>query len=429
MSCNCGTTGLGSYLGKVGGQAGDLAQNWGMSKLSEGRKRIREWTGLGDYKLSYNSLISGAGSMQAPAISTSGRGVRVRYREYLGEISTSSTAIGDFNITSYRINPADVFTFPWMAPIAQQFDQYKPHGVLFEFRSTATDYSGTTASLGSVIMATDYDVLDAPFSSKSDMLNCAYSQESRMSESAVHGVECDPDELQRRVFYTRPTNLNSSTESRDYDLGTFYVATMGGGLPAGQTVGSLYVHYEFELFKEQVWGGIPSRNQLFSVRSLPTRTGIPIIAFLHPGNISGGGALIGGSDLGITAIQGEVGVCTFVVPKKWAGAHLKYTTRLEYPGVSTFVNNVGTISGLTVVQPGWDPYTFGTPVGTTGPFSWAVQGQDLSQLEMYLAIDSFLQEDAFIRFTEPYGAFTSSTYAITGEWSLLSDAQLRTTLT
>lgn len=251
--CDCGTTELGGYFGKVGGQFGDLVTQKGRNLAGEARKRFKNWTGLGDYKIRGNSLIAGAEG-GVPQIQTQSRSTVIMFREYLGDVYTHPTEIGAFNLSSYAVNPGNIKTNPWLAPIALQYEQYKPRGIIFEFKTTTADTSLTSA-VGSLIMMTDYDVLDDAPGNKSDMLNSAYSQESKISHSAVHGLECSPDELQRKVFYTRDETASMIYGPRDYDIGNFHIATQGGNLPINQSVGSLYIHYEYEFFKEQ-----PTRN-------------------------------------------------------------------------------------------------------------------------------------------------------------------------
>lgn len=247
--CECGTSELGGYFGKVGGQFGDMVTNKGYALAGEARKRFKNWTGLGDYKIRGNSLIAGSEG-GVPQIQTQNRSTLISFREYLGDVYTHPTDVGAFNLKSFAVNPGNVNTNPWLAPIALQFEQYKPRGIIFEFKTTTADISSTSA-VGSLIMMTDYDVLDDPPGNKGEMLNSAYSQESKISYSAVHGLECSPEELQRKVFYTRAASASMTYGPRDYDIGNFHIATQGGNLPVNQSVGSLYIHYEYEFFKEQ----------------------------------------------------------------------------------------------------------------------------------------------------------------------------------
>lgn len=256
--CDCGGNDPFARFGaRVGAQLGTKVWNKGEALA----KRFKSWTGLGDYKLVSNSLIAGSSAGGEPQFSTGGRGIRIRYKEYLGDIITHPTTVGAFHVTKFVVNPGNMTTFPWASVLANQFDQYKPEGVIFEYLSTVGESNTSSGALGSVIMMTDYDINDPTPTSKQYMLNTAYSQEAKMSENAVHGLECDPDELQRSVFYTR-NQIQQSGTSRDFDLGNFFIATQGGDLAAGTTVGSLYIHYEMEFFKEQPHGGLLQRNML-----------------------------------------------------------------------------------------------------------------------------------------------------------------------
>lgn len=310
--CECGGQ---TALGRFAAWGGDHIQNYAA-------KKFKNWTGYGDYNITANSLIPNisAGVSGQPTITTGSRSVRVQYREYLGEVTTASLA-GAFNSTTYDVNPANVITFPWLSNIAQQFDQYKPHGIIFEFRSTATDTT-TAASLGSVIMSTEYDVTDPTPASKQEMLNSAYSNEAKSSDSMLHGIECDPKELQRRVFYTR--NLETAAgDVRDYDLCKTTIATQGGGLGANQSIGSLYIHYDIEFFKEQLSNSINAKGRLFS------RCGVGSSANVGTdlSNLFGNGNLftspvgstvskqLGGVDMGI-----EIDGNTIRFPRKWQNA-------------------------------------------------------------------------------------------------------------
>lgn len=242
----------------IGAQLGDMAQT-GLTGLAKGF--AKSWFGVGDYSLKTNSLIQtgGATTSDVQIVPQGNREIRIIYREYLGDVYTHPTTAGAFSIASFAINPGLVSTCPWLAPIAQQYEQWTPNGIVFEFKSTSSEYVATQA-LGSVIMATEYDVLDAAFVNKQEMLNSAYSNEAKPSQRIVHGVECDPRDNPLRIFYVRAGAVSSS-QLRDYDVGTFYIATQGGAT-ANLNLGSLYIHYDLTFRKEQIFGGIPMRGEL-----------------------------------------------------------------------------------------------------------------------------------------------------------------------
>lgn len=214
--------------------------------------------GKGDYVLHTNSLIGAYGQPPAgpapPEFFRSGRrGTRVVEREYIGDIVSGTLSGGStvFSNTSYSINPADPVTFPWLSQLASQFEQWEPNGIVFEYRSTSSEYNGTSQSLGVVILATDYDALDPQYSSKAEMENADYSMSVKAASSAVHGIECDPRE--------RPTPIlicgagATGSDRRFHDLGTFQVATQGMSA-AGVTLGELWVSYDITFYKKQLHG-------------------------------------------------------------------------------------------------------------------------------------------------------------------------------
>lgn len=224
----------------------------GLAKRARGS--LMSFFGSGYYELVSNSLVDGGGKVSSDNIRivpAGNREVRIMYREYLGDVTAA--AMGVFNVQSYTINPGLPQTFPWLSNISSSFDQYTLNGCLFEFKTTSSDYTSNQA-LGSVIMATEYDVVDGPYTNKTDMLNSAYAQEAKPSISALHGIECAINDTPTTVKFTRDDSLvlPSSYDARDYDWGIFCIATQGGTQTADVTVGSLYIHYDITFRKEQV---------------------------------------------------------------------------------------------------------------------------------------------------------------------------------
>lgn len=238
----------------IGAQLGGMAQK-GLTSLA------KSWFGMGDYTLKSNSLIQlgGTTTSDLQIVPSGNREVRIIYREYIGDVFTHPTVAGQFYPSTFNINPGLVSVFPWLAPIAQQYEQWTPNGIVFEFKSTSSEYVATQA-LGSIIMATEYDVLDAAYADKQTMLNSAYSNEAKPSQRIVHGIECDPRDNPNRIFYVRSGSVPTGSTARDYDIGNFTIATQGGAT-ANLNLGSLYVHYDITFRKEQLFNGIPLKGQ------------------------------------------------------------------------------------------------------------------------------------------------------------------------
>ena len=211
---------------------------------------VEQITGFGDYKIQQNSIMKGG--MTAPQIVNSSNkgGVIIRHREFIGDI----TATTGFNVQSYLIQPGLVTTFPWMSQIANAYEQYRLRGMIFEFQSTSSDAllsSATSTALGTVTMQTDYDVADAPPSSKRQMLACEFSCTNKPSCSFIHPIECKKSLTPQSMLYTRGSiSPPAGFDQRLYDFARFNIATEGMQ-SAGGVLGSLFIIYEIELFKPQ----------------------------------------------------------------------------------------------------------------------------------------------------------------------------------
>jgi len=223
---------------------------------------LRTIRGQGDYTVSSNTIASRSTSTMGgeivPQFTNVGRGMRVTHREYLGDISSSSSA-NTFNLTSYPINPGISTSFPWLSIIAQNFDQWCPNGVVYSFKSTSAEYNGSTQALGTVILATDYDITDPSYASKVEMENSEFCVSCKTSMSVLHPVECAKDERPIKTLKVRST-ATPTDNKQWYDLGNFQIATTG---IAGTSVniGELWVTYDITFYKEQLYGSLLGLNQ------------------------------------------------------------------------------------------------------------------------------------------------------------------------
>lgn len=216
---------------------------------------LRSISGMGAYRTKSNSLISKWVDNGPPLVKNArreGGGFIVSNREYLGNISSGYAASGvtPFNIRKYELNPGDGETFPWLSQIAQNFDQYRFRGLIFEYKSCSGDsYNADTLNLGTVILATDYNVLHPDYSSQREMENSMYASSAKPSRDVLHPIECAATETPVDKLYVRTANTNiAGGDLRLYDLANFYIATVG--LPASAAnIGELWVSYEVELFK------------------------------------------------------------------------------------------------------------------------------------------------------------------------------------
>jgi len=219
-------------LGRVGAEAGRL---------------FRKVTGFGDYKVNSNTLV---GSDPLPSFKNLRNGTRVIHREYLNDVITSSTS-GGFSIQTVPIQPALLSSFPWLSASAENYQEYKLNGCIYEFKSNSYDaLASTNTASGTVVMSTDYNVLDAPFPNKFQMEQSQYTCSAKPSRNLMHPIECAKLETPASVLFTRPGPVTTG-DLRLYDWGNFYIATVGMQ-GTSVNVGELWVTYDITLLKPKL---------------------------------------------------------------------------------------------------------------------------------------------------------------------------------
>jgi len=260
---------------------------------------VKVLTGFGSYRVQENSLLSGLEGNDPPMMRNvrKGEAVVVEHREYIMDIFSASTngpSGSAFNLQSFDIQPGLENTFPWLAQVAQGFQEYEIQGMIFEFKSLSADAvvgTNNSGALGSVIMATNYNAGAPNFTSKQEMLESEYSSDTKPSESIVHPVECKRSLTPVSRLYVRTTSVPSGQDQRLFDLGNFQIATQG--MQANNAIlGELWVSYQVAFYKPILGGGLSSLNVLADKYHLSSPTAA------NPLGTSV--ALVSGSTLGTT---------------------------------------------------------------------------------------------------------------------------------
>lgn len=199
--------------------------------------------GSGDYYVSRNVLtgrgVVGSGQ-DPPSFKSRGRNTMIQHREFIADITGSTAFTVQNNIS---INPGLPALLPWGSSIAQNFEQYNIRGMVFEFKTTSATalVSGTNTSMGTVIMATEYNSLNPQFSSKAQMENHEFSTSSVPSCSFLHPIECSRKETSIKNQYVRTGGIPAGADQRLYDLGNFQIATVGQ--QSANIIGELWVFF------------------------------------------------------------------------------------------------------------------------------------------------------------------------------------------
>jgi hypothetical protein len=167
------------------------------------------------------------------------RAYKVTHREYIRDINGS---VG-FGLLRLPINVGKSATFPWLARIALNFEQYKFTRLKFSLKTQAP-----TTVPGSVILAIDYDPTDPDPVSKADMLQ--YEGATRAAPWNDCTVIAAPKNMSRlSKYYVSPSRPDNSADLRLQDVGNLFIATQGQ--TDASVVSELWVEYDVDLITPQ----------------------------------------------------------------------------------------------------------------------------------------------------------------------------------
>lgn len=272
-----GYYGRGGYLGRVAGsflakaalntpyaapllpwarpitQMAGAAGSWLEDKAYAGIKKL---TGRGAYVGTVkNQLMLPGGSYHSAVMNTvkdETGDVVIRQREFLGDIV--STGSSNFTITnSLNLNPGLGNAFPWLAQLAQYFEEYSFHQLVFEYKSMVADGNANVG--GTIIMATQYNPANGDFTSKQQMEAYDYACSAKVGDDCIHGVECDPSKTgNNNIEYIRVSAVPTGQDIKSFDHGIFNVAISGvpAAYTAGSVLGELWVNYTVKLSKAKL---------------------------------------------------------------------------------------------------------------------------------------------------------------------------------
>jgi hypothetical protein len=227
------------FLGKAG------------TALGAGISRV---AGFGDYTVMDNTMSRGGySSVDVPMFGGSGSSeVRVTHREFVKTISVPSDGT-KFQSFSMDINPSNESMFPWLSKIAKNYQQYKINGMVVTFKSMTSEYTSAGA-LGTVGIATNYNVNDLPYPDLVSFENSQFAVVNKPSLNIVHAIECKEFARNGLQLYVRDAGSESAqvSDPRFYDFAKVQVMTEGLPQEANTTLGQLWVSYDITLLKPVV---------------------------------------------------------------------------------------------------------------------------------------------------------------------------------
>jgi hypothetical protein len=269
--------------------------------------------GSGDYVITgpqptYNILTS---STQIPQFGGSTHSNIVCHREYLGDISGTS----NFTVLQYPLNPGNTTTFPWLSTVAQNYQEYRFHGLIFEFRPLITDFASSGAP-GVVVMATNYNAAALPFSSKIAMEGSEFATSVKPTVGLMHAIECASTQTILPERFIRTGAVPSGQDPKLFDLGLFQFGSQQN--TPGIDLGELWVSYCVEFYKPALPATIGGNLVSAHITRANTATNVSNPFGLIAGNIVGNlGATASSTLITFPGYSGN----SYFVSMSWAGTN------------------------------------------------------------------------------------------------------------
>jgi len=258
-----------------------LRKNYGRElggMLGEGVQGLASALGFGGYAVKSNSLMDMIDLGQSPPAvknSRNGEATIFQHREYVKDLYTPPNPGGGvlptpFSIETFNINPGNSALFPFLGPIAQNFQTYEIRGMLIELKTLSSEFS-TQMAMGSMFVATEYNTYKTPPTDKRSLENMEYAMSCKPSGSCLAPIECAPMNSVQTHLYVVPDNNYGGGDERLSDLGQIYIGTQG--CPGwSQPVAEIWVTYEIALYKPLLNSGLNSNQtahyQLQNIGSL-----------------------------------------------------------------------------------------------------------------------------------------------------------------
>lgn len=258
----------GTYFRDAGRRLGTMAGSYlGGSLGAMGGAALSKFTGNGMYNASgtqMNDLIHGGNASEGIMRFNSQRDhetITVSHSEYVMDLYAPAAGERMADVT-LPLNPGLPQSFPMLSQLAANFESYRLLQCAVTYKPTIGNWQTERGMVGNVLIATQYNVNRLPAVTKEEMLATTGSQSIIATESAYHGIECDPKKLPTDAKHFVRTHPVSPTENlADYDHATtqIRVQDVPSGLndrDASMTMGEIHISYTVELRKPRIYSGV-----------------------------------------------------------------------------------------------------------------------------------------------------------------------------
>lgn len=205
-----------------------------------------------DYNIEANTVVHPTLTPTMPHITDDGGLVRVRHREFIGNVLIDQKGN---SFSGYALNPGNPKCFPWLANLGNRFQQYKFLGAVAEYVTQCGNAVGAAVpALGQVNIVAQYDVARTVISNPVERLNTYFSNSGVISADLMMAIECETTEQPCQVYnvYDQTDSASVPSDRRWYDFAEISIQILGA--PPAQTIqgyiaGQLWITYDVLLIK------------------------------------------------------------------------------------------------------------------------------------------------------------------------------------
>lgn len=309
------------YLPRAFGAGIGQLTGHGLQKGWDVGADLSRYFGWGDYqanadKMERNQIIEGStpSQMKISVNDTSLSGdIVFQHTEFVKNVIVpgSSTGVSPFHVEAYSLNPGQDSVFPFLSSIANNFEMYEFHGLIFGYKPLSGESANATNQLGKVMMCTNYDPASLPFRGSHELENYAYASSAKPACGQHHGVETALSQRLTNQLYVRNSNFPpgpSPPNAKDKmltDLGLFQLATEG--IPVGsdpEIIGELWVTYMVKLSRPQISSLMNNEESEYTKTMLTTTSSNSVFQSVQVDELSG--------TLGCTVVPVNQGADVFI---------------------------------------------------------------------------------------------------------------------
>lgn len=193
------------------------------------------------------------------------------YKSTVKYVNPTTGLVGDdkYNIDgAILINPGNYLMCPWLAQVANFYEEYKLNSLMVEYEPLMAEGNATTAQVGSVMICYQANANAPALATKSEFLEHADSISQKTTLPIVFSVPfSSPYKAYFTSGFTTTAAVTKNATIGTVDCKTLFpgkltIATQGLLKPtdasasplAGQVLGNLYISYDVTLLKEKYVG-------------------------------------------------------------------------------------------------------------------------------------------------------------------------------